>query len=124
MTRSRQIEGLRFGRLLAIRFVARHPGASQQYRHLWAFSCACGRQVVLFKDDVVKGRVHSCGCARKGSAPGANDRAWLLGRALAPLDARERSDSRGAFVVRRHGGSAPAIPSLLALLQGVTAHHG
>ncbi|TIC78662.1 hypothetical protein [Crenobacter intestini] len=119
MKEARSIAGMQFGRLTAVGFLARHP-AGRQFRHLWAFDCGCGQRVVLFKDDVLKGRVHSCGCARKGSVPGANDRSWLLEQAAASTPwVSERPDRDGHFIVRRQSGRAPAIPSLFALLSGI-----
>jgi hypothetical protein len=55
MMRESSIAGQRFGRLIAIR---RLPAGKQHIR--WLFRCDCGRDVPMFKANVVTGNIHSC----------------------------------------------------------------
>lgn len=57
------ITGQRFGRLVAIR--KDHSSWNKETkvsRNFWLFKCDCGKEKVIDKATVVKGKVTSCGC--------------------------------------------------------------
>lgn len=57
MAKIRDITGLRFGRLLALREQPPRNG-----RQFWLFECECGSRKVINKSHAVCGRIVSCGC--------------------------------------------------------------
>jgi len=59
------LEGRSFGKLVVERLVGRH---AQRRGLLWECRCGCGRLVTLRSDQLLSGRVRSCGdwaCRRK-----------------------------------------------------------
>lgn len=55
--------GLRFERLVSIRFERRADDARR--RPLWRFLCDCGNEVVSAPDNVKTGNTRSCGCLQR-----------------------------------------------------------
>jgi hypothetical protein len=53
------IAGRMFGRLVAIRFIAKHATTEK-----WECACACGKMVIVRKNNLLSGNTSSCGCAR------------------------------------------------------------
>ncbi len=53
--RELNIVGQRFGQLTAVR---RLPAGKQHIR--WLFRCDCGREIPMFKANVIKGNIKSC----------------------------------------------------------------
>lgn len=56
------IEGRKFGRLTAIRFVEWHHFKSGKRQQKWEFICDCGKMTVAFFPNVKSGHTKSCGC--------------------------------------------------------------
>ena len=57
----KDITGLKFGNLTAIRFD--HKVKSKHGTvHYWLFRCVCGKEVVCSKCNVLNGHTSSCGC--------------------------------------------------------------
>lgn len=56
------ITGKRFGNLTAIRFDHKRKQNCGSYTTYWLFRCDCGKEKVIQKKNVVKGRIVSCGC--------------------------------------------------------------
>jgi hypothetical protein len=54
------LTGLRFGRLVAQRYVQTIKGAA-----VWLFKCDCGGLCEVRNNDVKRGKIHSCGCMYK-----------------------------------------------------------
>ncbi len=75
-TRTTDIKGKRYGRLLAEEFV----GRNHRNNALWKCTCDCGEQKVLVLSELNRGAVKSCGCL-----------------------ARELASERTAKVAQRHG---------------------
>lgn len=62
MSRLIDLSGQRFGRLLAIeRDTSRSP-KERKYRTLWKCKCDCGKEVVVWANNLVRGHTLSCGC--------------------------------------------------------------
>ena len=62
MGRLIDLSGKRFGRLLAIeRDTSRSP-KERKYRTLWKCKCDCGKEVVVWANNLVRGHTLSCGC--------------------------------------------------------------
>lgn len=61
MSRAIDLTGKKFGRLTAIEDV----GSNARKDRLWRFRCDCGNEVVEPVTLVIRGKVVSCGCARK-----------------------------------------------------------
>ena len=60
MRTERDITGERFGRLTALR----RDGVGLCWKAKWICRCDCGRQVSVFKCNLVRGNTRSCGCLR------------------------------------------------------------
>lgn len=56
----KDITGLKFGRLLAVRDTKERPNN----RTMWEFLCDCGNTKIADKGNVINGNVRSCGCLR------------------------------------------------------------
>ena len=56
----KDISGRRFGRLVAVR----REGYSRTWQNTWLCRCDCGHYVVVLKNNLMAGRVNSCGCLR------------------------------------------------------------
>lgn len=54
------IAGRRFGRLTALR----RDGIGDCWQSKWLCRCDCGREVSVFKNNLMRGRTRSCGCLR------------------------------------------------------------
>ena len=61
MIKKLDITGRRFGRLTALREAG--PGPSWQMR--WVCRCDCGREVTVYKANLLSGHTKSCGCLRR-----------------------------------------------------------
>lgn len=59
--RAKDITGQRFGRLTAIRW----DGYTNAWQSMWLCRCDCGREVRVHKNNLMAGRVRSCGCLRR-----------------------------------------------------------
>jgi hypothetical protein len=57
----RDIEGMRFGRLVAISYNG-FKLVKEKKIHLWLFQCDCGNQVIAKTIGIMIGRKKSCGC--------------------------------------------------------------
>lgn len=55
------LEGKRFGRLTAIKFIE-YRG---DYLARWLFRCICGVKKVIYTSSVIRGKTTSCGCYQK-----------------------------------------------------------
>lgn len=55
--RAKNIKGLRFGKLIAIK-----ENGSQNRKSVWLYRCDCGNSKLLRTSDVKSGKVKSCGC--------------------------------------------------------------
>jgi len=55
------ITGKRFGKLTAIR----SEGVGPCWRTMWMCHCDCGRDVTVYKNNLVSGHTRSCGCLRR-----------------------------------------------------------
>ena len=59
--KSRDIRGMRFGRLTALREAAPEEGGSG----VWKCRCDCGKEIFCSKDSLMRGNTRSCGCLRE-----------------------------------------------------------
>lgn len=60
-TKSRDITGQRFGRLVAVENI----GESNKFnRHLYRCKCDCGNEIIVPSNSLSAGHTHSCGCIR------------------------------------------------------------
>lgn len=60
MTKAKDITGLKFNNLTAIRL----SHISSGWVHHWVFECVCGGIKTILKNSVMCGRIFSCGCDR------------------------------------------------------------
>ena len=60
----KDITGLRFERLVAIRFVSKKK-INKNLRYFWLFRCDCGNEKIIRHDCVISGHTKSCGCLSK-----------------------------------------------------------
>ena len=60
MRKEIDITGQRFGRLTAIR----RDGIGECWQAMWLCRCDCGREVRVFKTNLLQGFTRSCGCLR------------------------------------------------------------
>lgn len=58
---SKDITGMRFGSLVAIKPIGR-KGAPGNYKRLWLCLCDCGNYIKVTLSDLVSGNTQSCGC--------------------------------------------------------------
>lgn len=61
MPKTKDITGIKFGKLTAIKRV----GRDRNYRSIWYFSCDCGGNKTVDSHRVINGTTRSCGCIRK-----------------------------------------------------------
>ena len=61
VNRFQNIEGMRFGRLIAVRETERVKSGSR----LWVCQCDCGKAVTVRRHTLVIGKTQSCGCLQK-----------------------------------------------------------
>jgi hypothetical protein len=61
-SRHRPLEGYRVGRLT----VMEHVGKNEQGAHLWRCECDCGGEKVSSSVLLVRRKVKSCGCYKRG----------------------------------------------------------
>lgn len=59
--REKDITGCRFGRLTALY----RDGYSNAWQSMWVCRCDCGKDVRVHKNNLMAGRVRSCGCLRR-----------------------------------------------------------
>lgn len=59
---TRDLTGLRFGRLIVVEFAGRHP---KSCKALWQCLCDCGTRCIIRNDHLTGGRIASCGCWRR-----------------------------------------------------------
>lgn len=59
-----EIEGKKFGRLLAIKEI---KSGSRKKKAIWLCKCDCGKETEVSKSQLLSGRTKSCGCLRKES---------------------------------------------------------
>lgn len=57
-----KVDGVKFGRLTALRFVRWHEFKSGKRQQVWEFVCDCGNQTEAFLGNVKRGHTKSCGC--------------------------------------------------------------
>ena len=62
--KSYDIKGRRFGRLVALR----SNGVARCWQEQWVCRCDCGREVLVYKNNLLSGHTHSCGCLRRDMA--------------------------------------------------------
>jgi len=60
------LTGRRFGRLVVIDFV----GKNEDGLTIWRCRCDCGKEVVAYRANLVRGFTKSCGCLRRDSLIG------------------------------------------------------
>lgn len=61
MGKAKDLSGQRFGRLIALEIVGKHPTGSV----VWRCRCDCGNIVDVRSRDLVRGHTKSCGCLKK-----------------------------------------------------------
>lgn len=54
------ITGQRFGRLTALY----RDGYSNSWHSMWVCQCDCGKELRVFKNNLLSGRSRSCGCLK------------------------------------------------------------
>lgn len=59
--REKDITGQHFGRLTALY----RDGWSDSWHSMWMCRCDCGKQVRVFKNNLLSGRTKSCGCLKR-----------------------------------------------------------
>ena len=59
--KEKDISGVRFGRLVAVRSV----GKGNSFQLQWECRCDCGMTVVVNKKNLLSGHTRSCGCLRR-----------------------------------------------------------
>lgn len=64
------ITGRRFGRLTALE----RDGYSNSWQAMWICRCDCGNIVRVFKNNLMAGRVRSCGCLKRDLLAQSNRR--------------------------------------------------
>lgn len=64
--RFRDIEGNRFGRLIAIKYA----GKDSRKSSMWNCLCDCGTSKIISSNKLIKGNTKSCGCLHKEVASG------------------------------------------------------
>lgn len=62
MSRLIDLSGQRFGRLLVIERDTSKSPKERKYRTLWKCKCDCGKEVVVWANNLVRGHTLSCGC--------------------------------------------------------------
>lgn len=62
MGKSIDITGKKFGHLTAIRFDHNHLQPSGRKTAYWLFRCDCGREKIMNRRNIVRGRIKTCGC--------------------------------------------------------------
>ncbi len=62
MPKSKDLTGLRFGRLVVLGLATKTPGNPNRR---WGAQCDCGLLTVVFGMDLTSGRTLSCGCLRR-----------------------------------------------------------
>lgn len=72
MSRKLELAGVAFGRLV----VLREAGRDKSSRVLWLCLCECGKEIVAFSSNLVRGNTESCGCDKKHDLLG-NVFGWL-----------------------------------------------
>lgn len=60
MSRGKKLEGLRFGKLVALRIYGRHHTG----QNLWVCKCDCGNIKNVTASRLIKGDTRSCGCLK------------------------------------------------------------
>ena len=91
---SKDITGIRFGRLIAIEDRGDRGKKGQQ---IWTCRCDCGNETKVFKQNLIKGQTQSCGCLHKETIK-AKKAMNITGRrfgkltAIRPTDERVRGD--------------------------------
>lgn len=76
------IEGMRFGRLVALRPIP-NSGKSGGYLK-WVFKCDCGREIVRSGKMVRSGYISSCGCLKRDYLRSKNAPTYKHGRSNTP----------------------------------------
>ena len=71
------ITGQRFGRLTAIR----RDGVGMCWKPKWICRCDCGREVSVFKCNIITGKTRSCGCLRSETTTRMNHDKATVGHA-------------------------------------------
>ena len=62
MRKSKDITGLKFNRLTAIKYSHHHKYPCGKSKEYWVFKCDCGKEKILEKAKVVNNITLSCGC--------------------------------------------------------------
>lgn len=71
-TRSLDLTGQRFGRLVAIRDI----GSNTRGARLWELLCDCGGGTITTCQNLRQGNSNSCGCLKRELASGLTNRRW------------------------------------------------
>lgn len=64
MRKEQSIEGQKFNRLTAIRFVGDKVCANGTIKHMWECECDCGNKIVTNSNALKTGNTKSCGCLK------------------------------------------------------------
>jgi len=113
--RIRDLTGQRFGKLVAQKMskfrCIRKQGNGVQGRIQWDCSCDCGKIKTLLSADLVRGKVHSCGCLK-----GGKKMTDLTGRKFGRLSVVELSEektkrNKAKWVCLCDCGSKKTIPA-------------
>jgi 5-methylcytosine-specific restriction endonuclease McrA len=92
--RQRQIQGLRFGRLVAVRI---EPRKTKRGNRRWTCRCDCGNEKVIRADRLTLGETISCGCA-SNKGPGVAVRSTQVRDKTSIKDhIRRTREKRGSF---------------------------
>jgi len=74
--KEKDITGMRFGRLVAIESL----GVGPCWRTMWRCRCDCGREVSVYKNNLMTGHTRSCGCLRSETMRKRNYEKASVGR--------------------------------------------
>ena len=91
---SKDITGIRFGRLITIEDRGDRGKKGQQ---IWTCRCDCGNETKVFKQNLITGQTQSCGCLHNESL-GKNRAMDITGKrfgklvAIRPMDERINKD--------------------------------
>ena len=62
--KKRNIEGERFGSLVALHKIGNHKYPSGLSTEIWSCKCDCGRTADVFRKNLLNGNTKSCGCTK------------------------------------------------------------
>lgn len=102
MSKEIDISGKRFCHLTAIRFDHKHKRPYSKSQSYWLFKCDCGREKVIDKYSVTRGRIKSCGCGQHNHSTthGLSDkRIYRIWKAM-----KSRCYNKNQSCYNRYGG--------------------